>query len=68
MGQLKWFLGIRVVCDLSLHSTWLIQDSIFDRVTAEYNLIEGTTSLPDLPIADTKLKPHTETMDEALKK
>ena len=68
MGQLNWFLGIRVVRDLSLQSTWLIQDSFIDKVTAKYNLMEGATTLPDFPIADTKLKPHTETVDEALKK
>jgi hypothetical protein len=27
MGQLNWFLGIRVVRDISQNSTWLIQDS-----------------------------------------
>jgi hypothetical protein len=68
MGQLNWFLGIRVVRDISQNSTWLIQDSFINKVTAKYNLMEGATTLPDFPIADTQLKPYTGVVDEALKK
>jgi hypothetical protein len=68
MGQLNWFLGIRVVCDISLHSTWLVQDSFIDKVTAKYNLMEGATTLPEFPMADTKLEPNTGEVNEALKK
>jgi hypothetical protein len=32
MGQLNWFLGIRVVRDISQRSTWLIQDAFIDKV------------------------------------
>jgi hypothetical protein len=68
MGQLNWFLGIRVVHDISQRSTWLIQDAFIDKVATKYNLMEGATTLPEFPMADTKLKPYTGTVDEALKK
>jgi hypothetical protein len=68
MGQLNWFLGIRVVRDISQHSIWLIQDSFIDKVTAKYNLMEGATTLPEFPMGDTQLQPHTGVVDEALKK
>ena len=68
MGQLNWFLGIRIVRDMSLHSTWLIQDSFIDKVTTKYNLMEGAVSLPEFPMADFKLEPYTGVVDEALKK
>ena len=68
MGQLNWFLGIRVVRDISYCSTWLIQDAFIDKVVTKYNLIEGATTLPDFPMADTKLNTYTGTVDEALKR
>jgi hypothetical protein len=68
MGQLNWFLRIRVVRDISQNSTWLIQDSFINKVTVKYNLMEGATTLPDFLIANTQLKLYTGVIDEALKK
>jgi hypothetical protein len=67
MGQLNWFLGIRVVRNISQQSTWLVQDAFIDKVTTKYNLIEGATTLPDFPIAETDLELNT-VVDETLKK
>jgi hypothetical protein len=66
--QLNWFLGIRVVCDISQYSIWLIQDSFIDKVTAKYSLVEGATTLPEFPMADTQLQPYTGVVDKVLKK
>jgi hypothetical protein len=55
MGQLNWFLGIRVVRNIALHSRWLIQDAFIDKVATKYNIMEGATNLPDFPMTDTKL-------------
>jgi hypothetical protein len=68
MGQLNWFLGIRVVRDMPQRSTWLIQDAFIDKAATKYNLMEGATTLPDFPMTDTKLELYTGTVDEALKK
>jgi hypothetical protein len=68
MGQFNWFLGIRVVRDISQRSTWLIQDAFIDKVATKYNLMEGATILPNFPMADTQLKPYAEVIDQALKK
>jgi hypothetical protein len=68
MGQLNWFLGIRVVRNMPQCSTWLIQDAFIDKLATKYNLIEEATTLPDFPMTDTKLELYTGTVDEALKK
>jgi hypothetical protein len=68
MGQLNWFLGIRVIRDISQHSTWLIQDAFIDKVATKFNLMEGATTLPDFPMIETQLDTYTGVVDEALKK
>jgi hypothetical protein len=62
--QLNWFLGIRVVRDISQRSTWLIQDAFINKVATKYNLMEGATTLPDFPIADIQLEPYTGVVDD----
>jgi len=39
LGELKWFLGIRVVRDRSRRRLWLCQDSYIEAVAARFNLI-----------------------------
>jgi hypothetical protein len=67
MGQLNWFLGIRVVCNISQQSTWLVQDAFIDKVSTKYDLMEGATTLPDFPIVEINLKPNA-VVDKTLKK
>src|SRR5437773_4585086 len=38
MGELKWFLGIRVIRDRSQGKLWLCQDSYVEKITHKYNL------------------------------
>ena len=39
LGELRWFLGIRVVRDRSRRRLWLCQDSYIEAVAARFNLI-----------------------------
>ncbi|KAJ8113220.1 hypothetical protein OPT61_g4599 [Boeremia exigua] len=38
LGELKWFLGIRVIRDRSQKKIWLMQDSFINKVAAKYNI------------------------------
>jgi hypothetical protein len=42
-----------------------MQDLFIDKFTAKYNLVEGATTLPEFPIADTQLQPYTGMVDKA---
>jgi hypothetical protein len=39
-----------------------------DKVIAKYNLVEGATTSPEFPMADTQLQPYTGVVEKALKK
>ena len=67
MGQLKWFLGIRIVRTNDLLTTWIVQDAFIEQVVRKYGLINSTTSLPDSPISDDHLEPYTGNTDEKRK-
>ena len=38
MGDLVWFLGIRIIRDRVRKKTWLIQDAFIDKVCARFNI------------------------------
>ena len=38
MGELKWFLGVRVIRDRPNRKLWLCQDSYVDKITRRFNL------------------------------
>jgi hypothetical protein len=42
-----------------------MQDLFIDKFTAKYNLVEGATTLPEFPMADTQLQPYTGMIDKA---
>jgi hypothetical protein len=39
LGELKWFLGIRVVRDINARTIHLVQDAYIDKVAAKYNIL-----------------------------
>ncbi|KAI1563490.1 reverse transcriptase family protein, partial [Pyrenophora tritici-repentis] len=41
LGELKWFLGIRVVRDINARTIHLVQDAYIDKVAAKYNIISA---------------------------
>ena len=38
LGQLTWFLGIRIIQDTTARKVWLCQDSYIDKITAKFHL------------------------------
>jgi hypothetical protein len=65
LGQLKWFLGIRVVRDWETHRIWLIQDSFINKVATKFNLrLKGKAVYPDVPLKENWLPKSTEPPNE----
>ncbi|KAI2478966.1 Pol protein [Pyrenophora tritici-repentis] len=50
LGELKWFLGIRVIRDRGQKKIWLMQDSFIDKVAAKYNIAQESTRYPAVPL------------------
>jgi hypothetical protein len=63
LGELKWFLGVRVIRDRSQKKIWLMQDSFIDKVAAKYN-IAHVSKYPAVPLVDSNIGPSTEEPDE----
>ena len=55
-GELKWFLGIYVLCDCSQRLLWLSQEAYIKKITNQYK-IDLTGHLLDTPMAEFKLLP-----------
>ena len=49
LGELKWFLGIRIVRDRSKHKLWLCQDSYIEKIARRFNLLPGRAYDTPLP-------------------
>ncbi|KAI1663301.1 Pol protein [Pyrenophora tritici-repentis] len=64
LGELKWFLGIRVIRDRSQKKIWLMQDSFIDKVAAKYNIAQESTKYPAVPLVDGNIGLSTEEPDE----
>ena len=46
IGDLKWFLGIRVLRDRVYHKVWLCQDSYISKVARTFNLVYRKARIP----------------------
>lgn len=64
MGDLTWFLGIRIVRDRALHKTWLVQDAFIDKVCARFS-IDAVGKARDVPLTENWLLQSTEEPDTA---
>jgi hypothetical protein len=64
MGDLTWFLGIRVIRDRDLRKIWLVQDAFIDKVCARFD-IEALGRSPDVPLTENWLPQSTEEPDTA---
>jgi hypothetical protein len=60
MGEIEWFLGIRIVRNRPSRSMWLCQDSYIDKMTSKYN-ISTDKKTPGSPMDTSKpLRRNTE--------
>ena len=57
LGELKWFLGIRVIRDRPQRKIWLCQDSYIDKIARTFHLTDGKA--PPTPMAMDNLQPYT---------
>lgn len=46
LGELKWFLGIRIIRDREFRQLWLCQDAYIDKIAATFNLSDASQRLP----------------------
>jgi len=60
MGDVKWFLGIRVIRDQPRKQIFLIQDSFIDKVATDFNLYQTSSRYPDVPLTVNDLPPSDE--------
>ncbi|KAK7178015.1 Retrovirus-related Pol polyprotein from transposon TNT 1-94-like protein 1 [Paraphaeosphaeria sporulosa] len=58
LGNLKWFLGIRVIRDEEQGKVWLLQDSFIDKVATKFNLRQKR--YPPTPMDEEPLGPSDE--------
>ena len=57
LGQLEWFLGVRVLRDRDAGKVWLCQDSYINKLATEYKLnVRG--KLPQAPLPVEELMPN----------
>ena len=58
LGELSWFLGIRVIRDRTQRKLWLCQDSYIKKIAAAFHLEDRKP--PATPLATEELIPNTE--------
>lgn len=64
LGNLRWFLGIRVTRDRPNRLIWLCQDSYIENIAARFNL-DQLNGHPTTPISPESLIPNEEIADQA---
>lgn len=64
IGDLAWFLGIRVVRDRLEHKTWLILDAYIEKICSRFN-INLVGKYPDIPLLENWLPQSNEDPDKA---
>jgi hypothetical protein len=55
IGQLEWFLAVRIVRDRTQRKIWLVQDSYIDNIAEKYHLTNGP--FPKFPMDQEELLP-----------
>jgi hypothetical protein len=48
MGDLTWFLGIRILRERALHKTWLVQNTFINKVCAQFGIKVSALGCPAL--------------------
>ena len=64
LGELKWFLGVRVIRDRNQKKIWLMQDSFIDKVAAKYDIAQRSTTYPAVPLVDGNIGLSTKEPDD----
>ncbi|PQM43552.1 hypothetical protein VC83_09679 [Pseudogymnoascus destructans] len=56
IGELNWFLGIRIVRDRTQRKLWMCQDSYIEKIIASYKVTQ--TRMPRTPMITVELTPY----------
>jgi hypothetical protein len=54
LGDVKWFLGVRVVRDRATKKLWLVHDTYIEKITRRFGLLNG--KCPSTPLLGYKLE------------
>ncbi len=57
IGDLKWFLGIRVIRDRTQRKLWLCQDAYIEKMYSQFGHPDATTKAPRTPLSTQTLHP-----------
>ena len=58
-GNVKWFLGIRVIRDRTKRKVWLCQDAYYKKIAVKFGLLKGRPRFPTIPLPITPLNRYT---------
>ena len=58
-GDVKWFLGIRVIRDRTKRKVWLCQDAYCEKIAVKFGLLKGRPRFPTIPLPITPLNRYT---------
>jgi hypothetical protein len=64
LGDLKWYLGIRVLRDMEKRQIWLVQDAYIDKVAGEFDITSGSRPT-EVPMTTNQVEASTEEPNEA---
>jgi hypothetical protein len=64
LGNLRWFLGIRIIRDREKRQIWLSQDSYIENIAVRFNLDQLKGS-PSTPMTSEFLEPNDEAANQA---
>ena len=64
LGDLQWFLGVRVLCSIKDGKLWLCQDSYLEKIAASFNLQQTKAVHMPMPIDDLPPNEHQATAQE----
>ena len=60
LGELKWFLGLRIIRDRNIRKMWLVQDSYIEKKAKEFKRLDGRGNLintaPKTPMSTQEIK------------
>ena len=66
LGELKWFLGVRVIRDRANRKAWLCQDSYIEKIAHRFNLTEERMPATSVPIQKPTKNPQQASAERIL--
>jgi hypothetical protein len=68
LGELRWFLGIRIIRDRQNRTLWLSQESYIDQLATRFNVDTTKKKYPSAPLSTSALSPNqmTETNQQKI--